>query len=55
MVFFPEFMIFNFYLVNDGTDNISTVEYPMHESAKRGNLDFVCECLKNKVIFIESF
>lgn len=28
---------------------VSAVEYPMHEAAKRGDLEFVRECLKNKV------
>jgi hypothetical protein len=36
-------------LVLDSPNSIVSVEYPMHEAAKRGNLDFVCECLKNKV------
>lgn len=38
------------FLVNSGEDSIVSVEFPMHESAKRGNLEFVRECLKNKVI-----
>ncbi|KAI6182481.1 SH3 domain-containing protein [Aphelenchoides bicaudatus] len=35
--------------VNSAQDSIVSVEYPMHEAAKRGNLDFVRECLKNKI------
>ena len=32
--------------VEESTENVPN---PMHEAAKRGNLDFVKECLSNKV------
>ncbi|KAI6178255.1 Variant SH3 domain-containing protein [Aphelenchoides besseyi] len=40
---------FNVTSVNDKQNSIVTVEYPMHEAAKRGNVDLVGECLKNGI------
>ncbi|KAI6233020.1 SH3 domain-containing protein [Aphelenchoides fujianensis] len=35
--------------VNDQQNSVVTVEFPMHEAAKRGNVDLVGECLKNGI------
>ncbi|XP_046543039.1 osteoclast-stimulating factor 1-like [Haliotis rubra] len=30
-------------------DNTESVDYPLHEAAKRGNIDFMTECISNRV------
>jgi hypothetical protein len=31
------------------SDSVGRVEYPLHEAAKRGNIELLQECLQNKV------
>lgn len=31
--------------------NAEYVDFPLHDAAKRGNIEFVKECIKNSVIF----
>ena len=38
-----------FYIIVE--ENMETVDNPLHEAAKRGNVSFMRECLANKVSF----
>ena len=37
------------FAVTDGLNRVATIEYPLHEAAKRGNFDLVGDCLKHGV------
>ena len=45
------FSTFCFFAVEENTES---VDHPLHDGAKRGNLSFVQECLQNKVFMLLS-